>query len=515
MRWSLLPKNHEKSFGHDTEGVPGRRIFMNKSAFRAAVFFAVTLTLLVFWGQNRFAADVSGTPWKPSLAPTGVTTHNALPRAIIQVAKENIPAVVHIEVTEQQEVANPLLSLEDNPLLRRFFDIPEDMPERFERKIKGIGSGMFIDPTGHILTSHHVVGDASKILVSLSDGSQYAAKLVGTDPPSDLAVLKISRNDPFPHVTFGDSDRVEVGQWVVAIGQPEGLEQTVTQGIISAKHRTDIASPTSYQDFLQTDAAINPGNSGGPLLTLEGHVIGINSAILSQTGGFMGIGFAVPSNMAVRVSQQLIDHGRVTRGWLGVSVQDITPDMADSFGLETPMGALVSEVVRGGPAEQAGIDRGDVILAYQGMSISDAGFLRNAVAKTPPGSAAAFTLWRKGREMELTVEIGNLQEAREKIIASVEDRLGVQARQVTRADMQQFGLPSQQGVVVERIEPGSILGDAGLEEGDFILAINGHPATGVEEFASLAMAIPPEQPALFLVLDQRTGQTGLLKVEMP
>jgi len=265
------------------------------------------------------------------------------------VAKQTIPAVVHIEVTERQEVANPFTPFEGDPLFRRFFDVPR-MPRKFRREIMGLGTGMIMDAQGHILTNYHVANGATKIEVLLANGQQYPARVVGTDPKTDLAVLKIDAKEPLPFVTFGDSDIVEVGDWVVAIGHPRGLDQTVTHGIISAKHRRGITDPSSYQDFLQTDAAINPGNSGGPLLNLRGEVIGVNAAIASQTGGFEGIGFAIPSNMAVSVAKALIAHGKVERAWLGVSVQDVTPKLATSFGMKAPKGALIADVAKGGPA---------------------------------------------------------------------------------------------------------------------------------------------------------------------
>src|SRR5262249_14320561 len=238
---------------------------------------------------------------------------------------------------------------------------------------------------GHIVTNSHVAAGASKMEVLLANGQKSSARLVGADPKTDLAVIKIEAKEPLPYVTFGDSDTVEVGEWVVAIGHPRGLDQTVTQGIISAKHRRGITDPSSYQDFLQTDAAINPGNSGGPLLNLRGEVIGINAAIASQTGGFEGIGFAIPSNMAVYAARALIAHGKVERAWLGVSVQDVTFELAKAIGLEAPKGVLVSDVVKGGPADQAGIKRGDVIMAYRDKEVTDADALRNAVATTSVG----------------------------------------------------------------------------------------------------------------------------------
>src|SRR5713101_253327 len=318
-----------------------------------------------------------------------------LTTAIMQVAKQTIPAVVHIEVTERQTVPNPFSPFEQGPFFQHFFDLPHNMPKKFNREVKGLGTGMLMDAQGHILTNHHVAGGATKIEVLLANGHTYPARLVGTDPKTDLAVIKIDAKEALPFVTFGDSDAIGVGEWVVAIGHPRGLDQTVTHGIISAKHRRGISDPSSYQDFLQTDAAINPGNSGGPLLNLRGEVIGINAAIASQTGGFEGIGFAIPSNMAVYVARALIAHGKVERAWLGVSVQDVTFELAKAIGLEVPKGVLVSDVVKGGPADQAGIKRGDVIMAYRDKDVTDADALRNAVATTAVSQDVQMTVWRK------------------------------------------------------------------------------------------------------------------------
>ena len=286
-----------------------------------------------------------------------------LATAIAQVAKQNIPAVVHIDVIEKQEVANPFFPFEDDPFFRQFFGNNLRGPRKFQRELRGLGTGMIIDSAGHILTNHHVAGGATKIEVSLSDGRKFPAKLVGSDPRTDLAVIRITTKEALPHVTFGDSDKIEVGEWVIAIGHPRGLDQTVTQGIISAKHRRGITDPTSYQDFLQTDAAINPGNSGGPLLNLQGEVIGVTTAIASQSGGSEGLGFAIPSKMAVEVAKTIIAKGKVERGSLGVSVQDFNPDLAKSLGTPVTKGAVVNDVVKGGPADRGGLKRSDIIVA--------------------------------------------------------------------------------------------------------------------------------------------------------
>ena len=434
-----------------------------------------------------------------------------LSTAIIQVAKQTIPAVVHIEVTERQEVVNPLLPFESDPFFRHFFDIPR-MPRKFKREIKGLGTGMIIDPQGHILTNHHVAGGATKIEVLLSDRRKFPARLVGTDPKTDLAVIKISAKEPLPHVTFGDSDKVEVGEWVVAIGHPRGLDQTVTQGIISAKHRRGITDPSSYQDFLQTDAAINPGNSGGPLLNLKGEVIGVNAAIASESGGFEGIGFTIPSNMALHVAKALIAHGKVERGWMGVSVQDLTPELAKSAHVETLKGALIAEVVKGGPADKAGLRKNDVVIAYRGKEILDSGALRNDVATTPIGQEVKVIILQNGKKQELSVKIGNLEEATKIFAASIKDRLGGKVRSLTPKEAEKYGLEANRGIIITSITPKGPLGEVGFEVGDIILEVNGQTIGSLESFVQLVASLKPNQQITLLALDHRSGNTAYVQV---
>jgi serine protease Do len=435
-----------------------------------------------------------------------------LATAIMQVAKDNIPAVVHIQVIERQEMPNPFLPLEKYPKLRRYFGLPDRMPKKFERELIGVGTGMIIDQQGHILTNNHVVAGATKIQVLLSDGSQYAGKVVGTDPKTDLGVIQITAEKAFPYVVFGDSDQVKVGQWVVAIGQPENLSQSVSQGIISAKHRTGITDPSTYQDFLQTDAAINPGNSGGPLLDLYGHVIGVNSAILSQSGGFEGIGFAIPSNMATHIANALIAHGKVERGWLGVNVQDLTADSAKSAGLTTHRGALVVAVVKGGPADQAGLKTGDVILDYQGQEISNAAKLRNEVANTAIGQEVTVTVWRHGEKQQRRIKIGSLAEAYQKMATVLQARLGATVEAVTDQEAEQYGLPAPIGVVIRSLDPQGPLGKVGFEVGDMILAVDGQLVADLDSFISMITGLPQHQAITVRALDHRTGGQGDVQV---
>ena len=414
-----------------------------------------------------------------------------LTTAIVDVAKKNLPAVVYIEVTETQEVTNPMLPFENDPFFRRFFGNPK-IPKKFKQETKGLGSGMIIDDQGHILTNYHVAGNAAKIEVGLADGSRYPAKLVGGDAKTDLAVIHISAKEKLPYVTFGDSDKVEVGEWVVAIGAPRALDKTVTQGIISAKHRRGITDPNSFQDFLQTDAAINPGNSGGPLLNLRGEVIGINAAIATESGGFEGIGFTIPSNMAVRVSQALIAHGKVERGWLGVTIQDLTPELAKKVHAEGQKGALIADVVKGGPAEKAGLKKDDVVTAYRGKEIEGSGVLRNEVAETPIGTAAKITVLRGGKKEELTVGVGSLEASTQVLAASVKERLGIEVRSPNSSERNKYGLEPNQGVVITWEDPKGPLKGAGFEVSDMILAVDNQPVEQHGELRQSGQHAPAE-----------------------
>ncbi len=434
-----------------------------------------------------------------------------LTTAVIQVAKQNIPAVAHIEVTERQEVENPFQPFENDPFFRRFFNIPQ-MPRKFKRELKGIGSGMIIDTQGHILTNHHVAGGATKIEVLLANGDRYTAKLVGTDPKTDLAVIKIAAKGTLPHITFGDSDKAEVGEWVVAIGAPRGLDQTVTQGIISAKHRRGISDPSSYQDFLQTDAAINPGNSGGPLLNLQGQVIGVNAVIFSESGGFEGIGFTIPSNIAIHVTQALIAHGKVERGWLGVDIRDLTPELAKTARVVNTNGALVADVVKGGPAEKAGMKKNDVIVGFGGKAIADSAMLRNQVADSPVDQEVKVAILRNGQKTGLTVRIGNLESANKVLAATVRARLGTEVRAVTDREKQKYNLSNNQGVVISRVDAKGALGEAGFEVEDIILGIDNQPVTGVDDFITLTSVLQPKQKITVFALDHRSGNIGNIEV---
>ena len=438
--------------------------------------------------------------------------------AVTQVAKQNIPAVVHIEVTERKEMDNPLLPYEKDPFFRRYFNLPKKLPKKFKQEIVGLGSGVIVDTHGHILTNNHLVAGASKIEVVMATGQSFsgnAVSLVGADAKTDLAVIQVIVNQSLPHTTFGDSDKVEVGQWVVAIGHPRGLDQTVTHGIISAKHRRGITDPSSYQDFLQTDAAINPGNSGGPLLNLYGEVIGINTAIATESGGSEGIGFAIPSNMAVHVSKELIARGKVERGWVGVTLQDLNPDLVRKLGLSSPRGVLVAGVFQDSPAERAGLKKGDLIIAYQDKEMPDAGTFRNDVSTALIGQEVKIGVLREGRRQDFLVQIGSQEEQKKILSASLKGRFGMAVRSLTPKEKDKYGLEADQGVVVQEVAPKSAFSKLGFRAGDLILQINDEWVDDPEDLAAILAAMPTGEKVSVLAIDHKSGKSGYLSVTLP
>ncbi|NWF56462.1 MAG: DegQ family serine endoprotease [Syntrophaceae bacterium] len=449
------------------------------------------------------------------LSLTGAEAQKAnfpdLTTAIAEVAQKAMPAVVHIEVTQRVQVPSPVFPFEGDPFFRFFFGTPP-RPRIDPREVRGIGTGMIIDPEGHIVTNNHVVAGAAKIQVKMGSGEAFEAKIVGADPKTDLAVIKFQPPKNIPYLKFGDSDKLRVGEWVVAIGNPRGLEQTVTAGIISAKHRAGILDPSSYQDFIQTDAAINPGNSGGPLLSLWGEVIGVNAAIVSESGGFEGIGFAIPSNMAAAVAESLIKTGKVTRGWLGLSLQEVTPSLARSLNLKIPKGALVSDVTKGGPAEKAGIRRGDVIVSLDGVAVENANELRNRLAGTRPGKRVDIGLVRKGETLNAQAVVEAYLPSARAAALEIEGRLGMEVKEISVLEARKRRLSFRDGVLVARVDPQGPAARAGLEVGDIIYQINQQPLRGPKDYQRIVENLPPGQEVLLLVRDWRTGETGYLTV---
>ncbi|GAK61694.1 heat shock protease DegP/HtrA [Candidatus Vecturithrix granuli] len=433
-----------------------------------------------------------------------------LSQAFRDIAKQVSPAVVYIS-TEQtvkgQQAPDQFREFFGDEFFRRFFG---DTPQDREYKRRGLGSGFITNSDGYILTNNHVVAEADKIKVTLADKREFEATLVGTDPKSDVAVIKIEGNS-LPVVRLGDSNAIEVGDWAVAIGTPFGLSQTVTAGIISAEGRSNIGI-NDYEDFIQTDAAINPGNSGGPLVNIDGEVIGINTAIYSRSGGYQGIGFAIPINMAKTIMDSLITKGKVVRGWLGVMIQPVTPEIAKGFDLKEATGTLVGDVLKGGPAEQAGLKHGDVIMKFDGQPIDGPNTLKNVVAATEVGKTVDMLIIRDGKELTVQVKIGEQPgdlEASTGSPSRAKEQFGLSVQELTPEIASQLGYTGDQGVIISSVEPGSPAEEAGLRRGDLIKEINRQPITSVEEYNAALAGIGKDESFLALV---RRGENTLYVV---
>ncbi len=432
----------------------------------------------------------------------------------VALAKKMKPVVVNISTTQvseahgTQEFGNPFG--EDDPFndfWRRFFGGP--IPRGPQRQ-RSLGSGFIIDGDGSILTNNHVVENAQKIVVKLADDEEYEARVVGRDAKTDIAVIKINAKRALAAAPLGDSEHLEVGEWVVAIGNPFGLDSTVTSGIVSAKGRHIGQGP--YDNFIQTDASINPGNSGGPLINLRGEVIGINTAIFSRSGTNIGIGFAIPINLVKEILPQLRGKGKVTRGYLGVLIQKVTPDIAESLGMEKGYGALVANVSKDGPAEKAGVKVGDVIVEFDGKEIKDSGELPIIVARTPVNKTVRMKVLRDKKEVTLTVSVGELKE--EEVAAAVPEKgeLGMTVQRLTPQIAESLGLEKADGVVVTAVEPGGAADDAGIRRGDVIVEVDRKPIRSLDEYKKSIAGIRKGKGVLFLV---RRGESTLFLALKP
>jgi len=473
---------------------------------RALKFWALLTVLALLLLQscrNRDHKEVS-------LPPPRSTERAGAVLSYADVVDGVAPAVVTIR--SQRVVRAPRqFPFFNDPFFRDFFGDRYGAPGPRPQIQRGLGSGVIITKDGYILTNHHVIDGAEEIRVELTNNRGYDAKVIGDDPRSDLAVLKIGAND-LPMLTLGDSDRVRVGDVVLAVGNPLGIGQTVTAGIISAKGRTTGLSDGSFESFLQTDAPINQGNSGGALVDTAGELVGINSQIVSPTGGNIGIGFAIPANMARSVAEQLIKSGKVERGYLGVSVQAVTSDIAANLGLKEARGVIVSNVERGSPAERAGLKQGDVITVINGTKIEDGNSLRNVIASAGPGAEVTITVLRDGREQQLRAkleELANQTTSRptggQGGGSSDEDRLGWTVTPMTPELAARLGLGRDaRGVVITDVDPAGAAAEAGLQPGDVIEQVNRQAVRSAEDLKS-ALSRADSQPLLLFI--NRRGAT--------
>jgi len=439
-----------------------------------------------------YAADIS-------ISKESIDTLTRVNEAMSEVTSAVKPAIVNISSTktiEAQGVPSPFFN---DPFFRDFFGNQfRNFQQPKERKQSGLGSGVIVGKDGYILTNNHVIKDADEIKVKLSDKREFKGKIIGTDQKTDLAVIKIEA-DNLPVIKLGDSDKLKIGELVIAVGNPFGLNQTVTSGIVSAKGRANVGI-ADYEDFIQTDAAINPGNSGGALVNIKGEVIGINTAIVSSSGGYSGIGFAIPSNMAKAVMDSLLNKGKVVRGWLGVSIQPITPELSKQFGTKDEKGALIGDVVEESPAAKAGILAGDIIVEFDGKEVIDPTGLRNAVAVLSPGKAVTMKILRDGKSMTMNATVSEQPDLMQKAMGTVDNQLkGIHVQNLTPEQRKKMGLPVRvTGVIVSDMDEKSPA-EGTLMKGDIIMQINRKNITTVKDYEATVSDIKTSQGIMILL----------------
>ncbi len=484
--------------------------------YRRNIMISVVLGLFLFLSTQANAATTDAVS---SLKQTG--------QAFTSIAREVSPAVVNIQSDQapgandgsdqaENDQADPLEELP--PQFHEFFRNLDPYGMQFPYRKQTVvrqGSGFIISHDGYIVTNNHLVQNAGKITVKLLNNDEYPAKIIGVDPQSDIAVIKIQATQ-LPVVKLGDSDKTEVGEWVLALGTPFGLSHSLSAGILSAKGRSSVGL-ADYENFLQTDAAINPGNSGGPLLDLEGKVVGINTAIFTRSGGYMGIGFAIPINMAKNIIDQLIKKGSVVRGYLGVKIQPLTSDLANTFGVKEPKGILVAQVEPGSPAEKYGIKQGDIILTLENQPVLNIGDFRNTIASTEPGTKRTIGVMRDKKNLQLQIAVGNLDNASSasknvKEEPHLVNKIGVSVQNITDEIAGKLGIKPNVGVVVSAVKPGSLGELSGLARGSVILEVNRIKVNHVNAFKTEVSKAVKENRILFLVQDQYGTRYVVVKI---
>jgi len=493
---------------------------------------AVIAVVLAAMGMIAFAVQAKSNDSLDN-ASTAIQSLRSTSKAFAAIEKAVSPAVVSIQVertmhgisgNHQVPFNDPFEMFGDDFAKRFFGDRYEEFKEQKttpkqprEHRVAGQGSGFIVSPDGYILTNHHVVGSADKVLVQLNDGRELEAKLVGSDARSDVAVIKIDAKN-LPIIPLGNSDQLDVGEWVLAFGSPFGLTDTMTAGIVSAKGRTSVGI-ADYENFIQTDAAINPGNSGGPLINLDGHVVGINTAIASRSGGYQGIGFAIPVNLAANIRDQLINEGSVRRGFLGIMIQRLTPDLAKSFGLADTKGVLVGDVTNDSPGGKAGLQSGDVIVELNGKKVEQAGAFRNRVAMLAPGTNVSLTVVRNGERKAISVTLGVLPDqdvlAKQKSPQTESvDKLGLSVQTLSKELASRLGYSAEDsGVVVNEVASGSLAAIAGIKPGVLIREVDRQPVRTVEEFRKAVDKSQQEGVILLLIKDKEFSRYITLRWE--